>query len=89
MPEPLVDVLQDAVARVPVVAASRTGSGRLLAETYGFPGSERDLHRLGLLDAGDLAPLKARVLLALALWSAPDRPATESLVRERATPVAD
>jgi L-asparaginase len=79
VPADLVEPLAGVVGRMPVVASSRTGSGRLLRATYGFAGSERDLHRIGLLDGGALAPIKARVLLTLALWSAPDRAAAESV----------
>ncbi|HEV7750893.1 MAG TPA: asparaginase [Baekduia sp.] len=81
VPALVVAPLEEVVAQMPVVAASRTGSGRLLHETYGFPGSERDLHRIGLLDGGTLAPVKARVLLTLALWSASDRAGVESRFR--------
>lgn len=69
VPERMLPALEEAVARCPVAAASRTGAGPLLRDTYAFPGSERDLRRLGVLDAGGLSPLKARVLLTLALWS--------------------
>lgn len=85
VPALLVSPLADAVTRVPVVATTRTGSGRLLRETYGFPGSERDLHRIGLLDGGSLAPVKARVLLTLALWSERDRAGAESRFRMHAS----
>ncbi|HMJ35586.1 MAG TPA: asparaginase [Baekduia sp.] len=87
VPALLVGPLADAVTRMPVVATTRTGSGRLLHETYGFPGSERDLHRIGLLDGGALAPVKARVLLTLALWSEPDRAGAESRFRLHASAV--
>lgn len=54
--------------QVPVVFASRTGSGPTGRAMYGYPGSEIDLLARGAVGAGWLPPVKARLLLwALAL----------------------
>lgn len=84
VPDRILPALEQVVSRIPVAATSRTGAGPLLNNTYGFAGSERDLHRLGLLDGHSLAPLKARVLLTMALWCEPQREAAEELFRRRA-----
>jgi L-asparaginase len=67
VPEALVPVLHKLATRCPVVLASRTGAGPVLTDTYAFPGSERDLIDRGLVPAGFLDPLKARLLLHAAL----------------------
>lgn len=61
------DEIERAARTVPVVLASRTGTGEVLRSTYGFLGSEIDLLRRGAIRAGWLDGIKARVLLSLAL----------------------
>ncbi|MFG1710400.1 asparaginase [Nonomuraea sp. M3C6] len=67
VPARVVPALEHLAGRLPVVLASRTGGGELLRETYGFPGSERDLLSRGLIPAGFLDGPKARILLSLLL----------------------
>lgn len=57
--------LAAAATHLPVVFASRTGGGRVLAATYGQKGGEIDLASKGCIGAGDLSPVKARLLLSL------------------------
>ena len=67
VPARVMPALAALAARVPVVFSSRTGGGSVLATTYGFAGSERDMLSRGLISAGVLDGPKARVLLSLAL----------------------
>lgn len=62
-----VPLLEELTVRMPVVLASRTGSGEVLSRTYRYPGSEIELLELGVIRAGALDGLKARVLLSLCL----------------------
>lgn len=64
---PVAQELQIAAQEMPVVLASRVLGGEVLAQTYGFAGSEIDLLQRGLIRSGWLDGLKARVLLTLLL----------------------
>lgn len=67
VPADAAEALGDLAARMPVVLASRAVAGPVFTRTYGYPGGEIDLVRRGLIPAGTLSGLKARLLLGLAL----------------------
>lgn len=73
VPESVAAAVTVASARMPVVFASRTGAGAVLARTYGFVGSEADLLERGAIPAGWLDARKARLLLATLLALGADR----------------
>jgi L-asparaginase len=66
-------VLGALAERIPVVLASRVMTGPVFTETYGYPGAEIDLLGRGLVPAGYLSGLKARLLLGLLLRATGDR----------------
>ncbi|BAH51212.1 asparaginase [Rhodococcus opacus] len=57
---------------IPVLYATRTGAGPALRSTYGGTGAEIDLQNRGLIPAGTLDGLKARVLLTVLLAAGAD-----------------
>lgn len=72
--------------RLPVVLATRTGGGSVHRNTYRGVGSERDLLARGLVHAGMLDPLKARVLLRLLLSATTARDAIAAAFAEHGAP---
>ena len=70
-----------AAAEVPVVAAVRPESGRILRETYGFEGSERDVRKAGLILAPTLSAAAARITLMACLGAGYSRVATAARLR--------
>ncbi|GAA2263551.1 asparaginase [Streptomyces indiaensis] len=73
VPIACVDALTDFAKCMPVILATRTGSGPVLRQTYGFPGSESDLLTRGLISANTLDPVKARILLQLLLMTSANK----------------
>ena len=69
VPSVMAEPLESLANEMPVVLASRTGSGEVHRETYGFTGSESDLLERGLINAGMLDGPKARLFLSLLLRS--------------------
>jgi L-asparaginase len=69
----MAEPLESLAGEMPVVLASRTGSGEVHRETYDFTGSESDLLGRGLIRAGMLDGPKARLFLALLLRSGASR----------------
>jgi len=72
LPEVIVPELETLAGKVPVVLASRVGTGEMCRNTYGYAGGEIDLLKRGLIPAGSLNPLKARVLLSILLSNGAD-----------------
>ncbi len=67
----MVPRIERLATEMPVVLASRTGSGELLRDTYRYHGSETELLDAGAIPSGMLDGLKARILLSLCLAADP------------------
>jgi L-asparaginase len=79
VPDRVADALGEVASRIPVVLSSRTGAGSVLSGTYAYAGSESDLLSRGLISAGFLDPLKARILLRHLLAGGHDRSAVQAV----------
>ena len=66
---------------IPVVIASRCLRGRVL-DTYGYPGSGRDLRQRGAIFAGFLPGQKARIKLMVVLGQSRDLSEVKRLMEE-------
>ena len=60
-------IVGEVAQKMPVVLASRAMTGHVFTRTYGYPGAEIDLIKRGVVPAGYLPGLKARLLLGLVL----------------------
>lgn len=68
VPLKIADLMEAGVKKgIPVVAVSRCSMGSVLTRTYGFPGSESDLVRRGVIMGRGITGPKARIKLTLAL----------------------
>jgi L-asparaginase len=82
----LFDDIVALASEIPVVLTSRTGGGPVLTSTYGgFKGAEVELVNGGVIPAGTLDGLKARVLLALLLTAGAERDEIVRCVAEVST----
>jgi L-asparaginase len=87
LPGRLCEAIAELASSIPVLVTSRTGSGEVLRATYGgFPGSETWLIDAGLIPAGSLDSLKARVLLGLLLTDGASRERIESVIATLGSP---
>jgi len=65
VPAEVAPLVGDLAKKIPVVLASRAMTGPVFTHTYGYPGAEIDLIKRGVVPAGYLSGLKARLLLGL------------------------
>ena len=78
-PPAFLDACRRAARRLPVVACVRPERGRILRDTYGFAGGERDVREAGLICAPALSPAAARITLMACLGAGHSRVATAAV----------
>ena len=79
MNQPMFQSVKQAIAKgVPVVITSRVPNGRVLPH-YGWEGGGKTLKDAGAIMGDDLSPVKARILLMLALQSTSDDRAIQAM----------
>ena len=76
-----VDLIDHITTEIPVLVASRTGSGPTAEASYGFLGSEMDLIDRGAVMCGFLCPYKARILIWLLIGSGMGREVAKHVQR--------
>jgi L-asparaginase len=74
VPPACIPVIVKALVRVPVIGVSRCPTGSMYENVYSFEGGDKQLRELGVIFAGSLTGLKARIKLILFLSTHP-RPA--------------
>jgi len=79
MNQPMFQAVKEALSKgVPVVITSRVPNGRVLPH-YGWEGGGKTLKDAGAIMGDDLSPVKARILLMLALQSTSDDRAIQAM----------
>src|SRR5829696_5490970 len=78
-PPAFLDACRRAARRLPVVACVRPERGRILRDTYGFAGGERDVRDAGLICAPALSAPAARITLMACLGAGHSRVATAAV----------
>ena len=79
MNQPMFQAVKEAISKgVPVVITSRVPNGRVLPH-YGWEGGGKTLKDAGAIMGDDLSPVKARILLMLALQSTSDDRAIQAM----------
>ena len=76
-----VDLIDQITTEIPVLVATRTGSGPTTEASYGFIGSEMDLIDRGAVMCGFLCPYKARILIWLLIGAGMGREVAKHVQR--------